>query len=236
MNLTTPSWRRHDTMVYGDRLRAERRQWMSPQFVARQLLVALENPTLAGDPYAVISRAEAANEFVRLHPQAVQRMGGEALVAGATPERSACRWCMASAYALVHRKPVPSPLSGAAQLLLGPPCGHVGRMTKAELKQLMAKLSPRFETSRREARRRQQAEQVEQQRQLVASAGNRPFVIGDPASWRAWARQDVANRAPWVLDNRKGRFRTHATTCICAGCKGSVTTATGTTTTGTWTR
>jgi hypothetical protein len=219
MNLTSPSWRRHDTMAYGDRLRAERRRWQSPRFIAEQLVTALNHPSLPGDPNAVIGRAEAAREFGRLHPSAVQRLGGEAVVAAAVPEQSACRWCHATYFALIHRKPLPNPANFGVRLLLGEPCNHAGRMTPAERKQLMAKLNARIAPSRTAARRHQQAKLVEQQRALVASGGNRPFVIGDPASWRAWAREDVANRAPWVLDRRRGRFRTHSPKCICAGCR-----------------
>jgi hypothetical protein len=239
MNLTSPSWRRHDTTAYGDRLRAERRQWQSPRFVAQQLVVALENPTLAGDPNAIISRAEAAREFARLHPTAVQRLG-EAVVAGAVPSRSACRWCASTLWALVHRKPVPNPLDPGVRLLLGPPCSHGSRMTPAERRDLMAKLNARVAPSRTAVRRRQQAKVIEQQREIRASGGKGGFAVGDPKSWRRWAAEDLPARAPWAtnvrLDNREGHYRTHSTACICEGCKGKVTTYTNNTTTGTWTR
>ena len=218
MVITNPTGRRHDVFAYGDRLRAEREQWKSTRFIAKQLLVSLKNPTLVGDANAIISRAEAAREFARLHPAAVQRIG-EAVVAGATPERSACRWCASTLWAMVHRKPVPNPRDPGVRLLLGEPCSHGSRLSPSERREMMAKLNARVALSRTAVRRREQAKLVEQQRAIRASGGKGGFAVGDPASWRAWARQDVANRAPWVLDNRKGRFRTHSPKCICAGCK-----------------
>jgi hypothetical protein len=199
-------FRRHDTRAFGDQLRFERARWRNSVFVAKQLRTALENPGLAGDPDAVITRGEAAVEFRRLHPQAA-RMLGEAVVAAAIPDRSACRWCMAAAYGRVHRVPVPNPRNLGAQFLLGPPCRHAQRMGPVERRAVMAELSRRVEPSRLEARRRLLAETVERQRRLVASGAKPGFVVGDPASWRRWARMDLTSRAPWVLDRRQGRRR-----------------------------
>jgi hypothetical protein len=238
MVITNPTFRRHDVFARYDRALAEREQWKSTRFIARQLLVSLEHPTLVGDASQLISRAEAARQFARLFPRAVERIG-EAVVAGAVPERSACRWCASTLWATVHKRPRPNAADPGVRMLLGEPCSHTGRLTRSERRAMMAKLNARVALSRTAVRRRQQAALVEQQRALVASGGNRPFVIGDPASWRAWAREDVANRAPWAsdvrLDSREGRYRTHSPACTCEGCEGLVTYA-NTTTTGTWTR
>jgi hypothetical protein len=199
--ITKPSQRRHDVFAFGDRLRAERQQWQNPTFVARQLLVALGSPTLAGDPDAVISRSEAAREFARLHPAAVQRLG-EAVVAGAAPERSACRWCAATLFSVVHRKPPPNPANPGVRLLLGEPCSHTGRLTQAERREMMRRLSARVAPSRTAVKRAEAAKLIQRQRrQLIASGRTPGYAVGDPASWRAWARKDLANRAPWATTN-----------------------------------
>jgi hypothetical protein len=83
------------------------------------------------------------------------------------------------------------------------PCTHGRRLGWSERQALMVQLAKRVEPSRIAVRRRQAAEGIERQRQLVASGAERGFVVGDPASWRRWARQDLADRAPWVLDERK---------------------------------
>jgi hypothetical protein len=147
---------------------------------------------------------------------------------------------MAVMYARINLKRMPSPADPAAQLLLGPLCSHTGRMSQAERRAMMKKLNARVAPSRAAARRHQAAKVIEQQREIRASGGKGGFAVGDPASWRAWAREDVANRAPWAsdvrLDSREGRYRSHSLACICEGCKGLVTTYTNHTPTGTWTR
>jgi len=241
MNLTNTSWRRHDTTARFDQALAERERWKSPRFAAKQLQVCLEHPTLVGDASQLISRSEAARQWLRLHPKAAERIGGEAvIIGGAAPERSACRWCMSVMYAQIHKKPMPNVANPGVRLLLGEPCSHTGRMSPSERRAMMKRLSARIAPSRAAAKRHQQAKVIEQQREIRASGGKGGFAVGDPASWRAWAREDVANRAPWAsdvrLDSREGRFRSHSLACLCEGCRGLVTTYSNHTTTGTWTR
>jgi hypothetical protein len=204
-----PVMRRHDMRTRFDQALAEKARWHDPLFAAQQLRTVLDYPSLPGDPYAFITRKQAAEEFRRWHPGAVQRLGGEAVLAAATPAQSACRWCMAAAHSRVHRVRTPDPANLGARFLLGPPCRHAQRMDAAERQAVMAALRDRVEPSRLDARRRQLTEVVGRQRQLVASGAARGFIVGDPASWRRWARQDLANRAPWVLDlrNRAGGDR-----------------------------
>jgi cytochrome c553 len=141
--------RRTDTKAYGDKLRAERARWNSPAFVAKQLRVALENPTRVFDSY-LATRAEAVAEFRKAHPQAVQVLGAAAIVA-ATPASSACRWCHGAAFSRVHRIPPPDSSSIAVRSLLGPPCAHQPHL-RAQADAVLKRVEPYRRAVRARAR------------------------------------------------------------------------------------
>jgi hypothetical protein len=180
---------------------AGRARWNDPLYVAQQLRVMLEYPTLPGAGLRIITRQEAATEFQRLYPRAARRLGA-AVIAAATPKTSACRWCAAALYSRVHGVPAPNPRNLGARALLGMPCSHPRRLTAAGRRAAMRQLAQRIEPSRLDARQRQFIEVTKRTRALVA-ADQADFNSGDPASWRRWARKDLKRRAPWVLDRRR---------------------------------
>jgi hypothetical protein len=131
--------RRDDTRARYDAAMADRARWTRATFVAKQLRTALENPGRPFDPY-ILSRKEAADEFRRLHPQATKLLG-DAVVAAATPEKSACRWCHGVAYARVHQVPLPDRTSAAVRSLLGRPCAHPASL-RGQMDAVLAKVAP----------------------------------------------------------------------------------------------
>jgi hypothetical protein len=141
--------RRDDTRARYDTAMADKARWRNPMFVARQLKTALENPGRPFDSY-LVSRKEAAAEFSRLNPSAV-RLLGDAVVAAATPEKSACRWCHSVSYARVHQVPLPDPTSFATRFLLGPACQHQTSL-RGQMDAMLARVEPARRAVRARAR------------------------------------------------------------------------------------